>query len=328
MRLRNLLGYLNPAVWLGFVPPPHARDRTNAAEPPLPPQPLVPDDGRRTQVDATKIGRGAVGSKSIKAFGKDIPRIAAPIDDVGALQDGLANVLHDLFSNRGVLHDRDFDASRNEAAVGAAMAMPLVEGAPVGRLTVFRPGLGNTAAGPAQIAYLARHTERLIIAHANPGRGDTARLRPATHVDGVPIPAELQGKIFEIGAPDAIMISWEQSSDLMVEQLDRITRSPLMKDLDPRTVGLSLIGHSQGGVDIARTRERLEAADIHVVDKVGTLGSPFGGSTVSDESMLGLVTEIGERALGLQAAARSTASIPTCWPKRSVGTTNGWSMRR
>jgi hypothetical protein len=278
-----------------------------------------PVEQRGATIDALGIGRNAVGGRrEIKVFGESIPRIA-PIRDPLAIEDGIASLLGGLFANRGLLGDGDkIRDYRDVASMTAAMAQPkVVEGAPLGPLTIFRPGLGNTAPGPAQIARLAQYTDKLVIAYANPGDAAEQRLRAATEVDGVPLPPELRGKVFIIGSPKNLMISFEQGSDLFLEQLEKMRRSPLLDGIDLAKSKATVVAHSQGGLDSLLTRRRLDDAGLgDTFGKLVTLATPYRGSPIANEDMAGLLTEIGERAFGLQSTGAVNALDPDYVAKR------------
>lgn len=268
------------------------------------------DTKRGDEISTTEIGRRAIKKSGgdLSVFGAKIPRIAPAIKTPLKAENALAGLLGGLFANRGPLADNNIRDYRDAASVQAAVSAPLTspEGS-LGPLTIYRPGLGNTAPGPAQIARLAMYTDKLIIAYANPGTGAEAKLRPLTHVDGVALPPEVSGKIFAIGSPENIMISWTQSSDLFLEQLEVMNRS----GLELKNANATLIAHSQGGADSVATRSRLEHAGFpNVFGVLATENTPFRGSPVSDETMLGLVTELGHRTLGLQSMGAINALDP------------------
>jgi hypothetical protein len=274
---------------------------------------LFQQDARRDSgaIDAHGIGRASIKSGGVRVFGATIDRVAPPFRDVGFIQRGLANVLGDLFANRGLLKTPGIETYRSEAAVAAAMEKPLVPIASLGETVIFRPGLGNTAPGPAQIARLAQYTDRVIIAYANPGTADEQRVRPVDEVDGVKLPDSLRGKVFAIGSPKNVMISYEQASDLFIKQLSVMQKSPLIPGAADQIKGATVVAHSQGGLDAMLTRKRLEEAGVdHPFGKLITLATPFRGSPVSNETMAGVFSEIGERALHMQSMGAINALDP------------------
>jgi hypothetical protein len=281
---------------------------------PIEPHPeaqLFPDGNERrgAEISTEKVGRHALPKRGIALFGTTIPAVARPIELPVLLERGVAKLLGDVFRNRGPFSNEGrIEDYRNDAAVQKALADPLA--APrgiLGPLTIFRPGLGNTAPGPAQIARLAQYTDKLVIAYANPGSGDEAKLRPITEVDGVQLPPELQGKIWAIGSPTNLMISFEQASDLFLQQLE----SMRVQGLDLRDARATVVAHSQGGLDALLTRRRLvEAGFENTFGRLVTLATPFRGSPVSDESMAGVFAELGDRLFDKQATRAINALDP------------------
>ncbi len=264
------------------------------------------------QSAAIAAGRTSPSGKTMKAYGVELAPIAKPIQKPGGLDKVVATVIGDLFANRGVFGSDKIEDYRSDAAVAAAVAKPKVaEGSPLGPLTIYRPGLGNTAPGPAQIARLAQYTDKLVIAFANPGKGAEQKLRPVTEVDGVALPPELLGKVFAIGSPDNIAISWEQASDLFVDQLETLRRAGIDLEETPATIW----AHSQGGMDATKTRSRFEAAGKGGLFRdVFAMASPMRGSPVADEVIAGIATEAGAAMLGSQAMAAVNALDPDYVP--------------
>lgn len=301
---------------------PAANEATQSSRPPAAPvEPqssgsLFPsgDAKRGEEISTTEIGRRAIKKSSgeVSVFGASIPRLAPAIKGPRRAENALAGLLGGLFANRGPLADRRIRDYRDPASVQAAVSAPLTASSDaLGPLTIYRPGLGNTAPGPAQIARLAMYTDKLIIAYAHPGTGAEAKLRPLTHIDGVALPPEVSGKIFAIGSPENIMISWPQASDLFLEQLAAMNKSEYLAGTDLQNAQATLIAHSQGGADSLITRARLEGAGLSkVIGTLATENTPFRGSPVSDETMLGLVTELGHRTLGLQSMGAINALDP------------------
>lgn len=272
------------------------------------------DDRRQgtVEIGATELGRPKKKSGEISIFGASIPRIAPPIETPNALENKVADLLGGLFANKGPLADPKIKDYRDVASVRAAISAPL--DGPVnafGPLTIYRPGLGNTAPGPAQIARMAMYTDKLIIAYANPGKGEDAKLRPVTEIDGVPLPPELIGKVFAIGSPKNLMISWEQASDAFLEQLESMKNSKYLQGIDLMNAKATVLAHSQGGRDAVETRARLEEAGfVNTIGALGTMNTPFWGSPVSDETMAGILTEGGERLAHLQSMGAINALDP------------------
>lgn len=213
-----------------------------------------------------------------------------------------------VFVNKGILRAKIEDY-RSPAAAKAAVTTPLAtpEGArPFGKTTVFRGGIANTHASPAFLFRLARYTDRLLIAYPNAKEGQDLTPRPATEIDGIPVPPELRGKIFVSGDPSPRMIAWPEASDLFLKQLEAADGSEFLKGGGIDGAGLTVLGYSQGGIDAAETRRRLEAAGKpNVIGKVVALSAPMRGTPKSDEPFLGIVA----KGLALVSRGRTPAAI-------------------
>lgn len=251
-------------------------------------------------------GPAAASADQIATTGSvSAPRATGPVPapDLGpehAIEKVLAGSVGDLFANKGLMKSKNVNDFRSPAAAAAALSQPLATppgSKPFGPATVFRPGLGNTHASPAFIFRMARYTDRLLIAYPNAKPGQDLRPKPATEIDGVPVPPELRGKIFVSGDPANRMLSWETASALFEKQLAAADDSAFLNGGDVEGAKLTVIAHSQGGLDAANTRRSLEAKGQHgTIARVVTLNSPFKGSPLSDESFGGLL------ARGLQCS--------------------------
>jgi hypothetical protein len=174
------------------------------------------------------------------------------------------------------------------------MATPLAKDpagqpAKIGDLTIMRPGLGNIGFSAAQVFRTAQYSGKVVVAYTGRGEGSERTLRPAKEIEGVPVPKELQGKVFVIGEPEHNLISYQQSSDVFLEQLEAMHQAKAKLGVDPLEGHATVIGHSQGGLDAVLTRKRLEAAGYpNAIGRLVTVGSPFKGSDCAD-NLLGLV---------------------------------------
>jgi hypothetical protein len=144
----------------------------------------------------------------------------------------------------------------------------LRDGAPlrVGPLALYRAGGGNVAPSAAAVIELARHHDKTVICYSNPGDPRSNKLREVTHVDGVPLPPELRGKVYAIGDPEnRNFYHWAQGSDHFIEQLQEIHRNRALLGVDVLESRATVVGHSEGCSDAVLTRKRLEEAGLSKV---------------------------------------------------------------
>ncbi len=59
---------------------------------------------------------------------------------------------------------------------------------------------------------LAQYTDKVLIAYQNAAPGQDLTPRPATEIDGVPVPPALRGKIFVSGDPANRAVPWDAAS--------------------------------------------------------------------------------------------------------------------
>jgi hypothetical protein len=181
---------------------------------------------------------------------------------------------------------------RSASYASTAMAAPLAVSTktpPLGDLTIMRPGLGNIGFSPAQVFRTAQYSGKVVVAYTGLGTGAQRTLRPAKEIEGVPVPKSLQGKVFVIGNPEHNLINYLQSSDVLLEQMQAIHEAKSVLGTDVLTSQATIIGHSQGGLDAALTRKRLDEAGLgSAIGRLVAVGSPFKGSNCSDR-LLGLV---------------------------------------
>lgn len=238
-----------------------------------------------------------------------IPTTAPDFGPENAVERLMAKGVGDLFTNQGLLREPGVDDFRSPEAAAAAMSAPLATppGAqPLGPATVFRPGLGNTHASPAFIFRMAQYTGKLLLAYPNAQPGQDLKPRPATEIDGIPVPPELRGKIFVSGDPENRMIPWDESSALFERQLEAASGSDFLGGKPVDGAKLTVVAHSQGGLDAADARRDLEAQGRpNEIGKLVTLNSPFGGSPLSESSGGGLLA----KALGATVGGEAPEAI-------------------
>lgn len=141
---------------------------------------------------------------------------------------------------------------------------------------IYRVGGFNVAPSPAFLFRVAQHAERLVIAYANGTLPTANEIRRVTTLEGVPVPPHLQGKIFAVGSERHLFLTYDQSSDLFIEQLECMRQRPDLLAGDALTSSATVITSSGGGLDSAITRCRLQEAGFHRT--IGTLvisGSMF-----------------------------------------------------
>lgn len=199
-----------------------------------------------------------------------------------------ATLLGDIFAGRGPLAGPPtIETYRSPETVDAALKEPLVIGAnanTLGTVTIYRPGLGNTAPGPAFIARLAMYSDKVIIAYANRGSGEELELRTLSaaggKIDRVDMPAAIAQKLFVIGSPANEMISWEIASNVFFTQLEAIQKNLPIADFS--NARLTVVAHSQGGLDTLTTKKRLiNEGSSNVIGDIYTLNTPFAGSPLA-----------------------------------------------
>ncbi len=274
-----------------------------------------------------RIDAGAAAAELAAAAGASA--CARPVETAPELgpehpiDQALARGLADLFENRGLLRAPNVDARRSARAAEAAVLAPLATppGArPFGRTVVFRPGLGNAHASPAFLFRLAAHAERLVIAHANGQAGEDLRPRPATELDGVPVPPALRGRVFVSGAPERRAIPWGQASDLFERQLRALDGSEALDGAALDGARLAVVAHGQGGLDAAETRRRLESKGRYeAIGRLVTLNAPFGGSPLADDSGFGLLARTLGGALRPGRAPEAIRHLDPEYVRRAFG---------
>jgi hypothetical protein len=193
--------------------------------------------------------------------------------------------------------DPDFVYYRGAAAAYQSMFEPLVRdnaGRPVrlGSLVIYRPGMGNVIASPAQIFRMAQYADRVVIAYTNPHYPSYNSLWKVYQIGNVSVPSALQGRIYAIGHPDYLYVSYDQSSDILLEQIDRMHDDADYLGIDVLESRATVIAHSQGPLDVALARERLEEAGFgSTIGRVVSIAGSFRGGAM-------LATPISETFAG------------------------------
>jgi hypothetical protein len=162
-----------------------------------------------------------------------------------------------------------------------------------GDLTVLVNGSFNMMPSPAFVFRTAMHTEgAVVIASSNPAGPDAHRLRELSNVQGVPVPAELRGKIWAIGNLEPSFMTWPQATDLLLEQLGdlndafgrlRAARPALANKPNLKAATLTLVGFSSGAMSAVAARKELETHGLGtVVDRLVTVAGALSGSPFAD----------------------------------------------
>jgi hypothetical protein len=249
----------------------------------------------------------ASAASAASAAAAATPTTAPDLGPEHPLEKVMAGAVGDLFANKVPLRAPEIEDFRSPAAAAAAVAEPLAtpgDPPPFGPATVFRPGLGNTHASPAFIFRMAQYTDRLLLAYPNAKPGEDLAPRPATEIDGVPVPPELRGKIFVSGDPANRMIPWDTASQLFERQLAAASGSSFLGGAPIDGAKVTVIAHSQGGLDAAETRRRLEQEGKGgEIGRVVTLDSPFGGSPLAAPSGSALLSKALDCAVGGETPA-------------------------
>ncbi len=259
---------------------------------------------------------------NIRISGKSLARLRPPPATLSGLQtQALETTLHTLLgplSEGGYAIGSlpgNFKNWRTSDYAREAIAAPLEKntaGNPkqMGKLAILRPGLGNIGPSAAIAFRTAQYAERVVIAYTNMTDPATAQLRAVDNYDGVAVPSELKGKIFVIGSPRHNVITFEQSSDVLLEQLEQMRQQKQLLGCDPFSSRATLIGHSQGGMDGTLTRARLEKAGFgKAIGKLVGIGSPFRG-TPNVESLVGTLVKGLSGAMVTQGSAAIAALQP------------------
>jgi hypothetical protein len=242
---------------------------------------------------AIREARLARAQGDITVGGRKIPRLAPAPTSLSSLgQKTIDTFFKIALAPRP--QELGFEDWRSARAAREVLAMPPVPGPdgepkPLGGLTIVRPGLGNLRPSAAQVFRAAQHSDKLVVAYPNPYHPRRNALRPAAEIDGVPVPPELEGKIFVIGSPDHHLISYRQSSDVFLEQLEAMHKSRKLLGVDVLESGATVLAHSQGCLDTALTRKRLEEAGLGgAIGHLVAVAAPFKGSAFAEE-LLGTV---------------------------------------
>jgi hypothetical protein len=251
-----------------------------------------------------EIADAAKGRKALSFAGRPLAHLDNPVIPLLPWEQAAVNETRRKLTHRFDPDWGDFWESHHASRV---MSWPQVPGSSLGDLTVYVPGVGNGVKSPAQVFYEARHSGRYVIAHGNPTDPKANTPRVATHVDGVPVPPELQGKIWEIGSSQGISISFMQSADVLIEQLDTLRQHPSFSDVDfvNGKSHITLVGHSSGGVAAGLVRKRFteELGLPNAISEVIAYGAPHEGSQPMNSGMyVPYSTAIGS-TLGPQALA-------------------------
>lgn len=203
----------------------------------------------------------------------------------------------------------DYRSPEAAAAVLAQPALSSVSEPRLGKVTIFRSGIGNCVASPAQLFRIAQHTGTLIISYNNPHPATKARLRRPREIGGVGVPRSLRGKIVVIGSSAKAMLTFEQASDTFLEQLEALRRARDVLGFDVLASRATVIGHSQAPLDIALSRRRL--IDAGLPDAIGrliSLGGAFQGSAMVGSSQ-GRQYVAGAFFLGGEQAFRTVEAL-------------------
>lgn len=300
-----------------------------SAPPPASLRSAVASPAQSSGAARPRVERAAPGT-TIKVAGQRIPRFEKAPTAPTSLSQKIIKVLIDastapLWKLAGLGDLRAPKPSgpdwRSKSYAAEALKQPTLrapsgEPASLGALTIMRPGLGNIGFSAAQVFRAAQHSERLVVAYTYQGTGEERTLRPATEIDGVPVPPELRGKVFVIGSPRHNFISYRQSSDVFLEQLEAMRKSKGLLGVDPLKAQATVIGHSQGGLDATLTRERLEKAGLgEAIGRLVAVGSPFGGSAVADR-LLGLAASASAGAVDLDDGWKAVGELDPDFARR------------
>ncbi len=218
---------------------------------------------------------GANGFGELLIGGKRIPRLAArplPMSPQGQ------TIVNQFFAaslalppGLGLTNYRE----KGQALRAATEPTP-VSGKPFGKLAVFMPGLGGFGPSAAFVYRLARYADKVVVTYQGTTQASRNTLRIAAHIDGVPVPKSLVGKILMMGEPaNRAILSPDQASDLLITYYELMRQKQALLGFDPLTSKSTLFGHSEGSFINVITRERLEQAGFP--DTIGKVVIMAGG---------------------------------------------------
>lgn len=277
---------------------------------PSTPPPAVPEGRGPSGLFAAR-GTSDAG-RSMFVLGARLQRSGPPILRPRGAETAVGSLVAGIFTNRGAHFEAGIQDHRSpEAARDAVDSTLIAIGSPLGPVTFYRPGLGNTSPSAAFIARLAQYTDKLVLAYANPGEASEARLRMITQVDGTKLPESLEGRVFAIGSSKNLMISFDQASDLFLEQLEQMKRSQLLGSVELTRSRATVIAHGAGALDVLLARRRLEhAGQRDVFGRFAAIAAPFRGSAYAAARLEGLIAQAGDHACDLQSIGAVNALLP------------------
>ncbi len=175
--------------------------------------------------------------------------------------------------------DKEYPASVAKRDAEEALSRPSDYGPrALGRLTVFVAGLFNRSPAPGVVFRVARHTDRVLITHANHSDPSQNAIRVVTELEGIPVPEEMAGRILEVGSREPTLRSWLHVADLLVEQLELLRQREDLLGFSLLEADATLISHSQGGLATVRVREAFEALGFEgVIGRLVALAPPSKG---------------------------------------------------
>jgi hypothetical protein len=149
-------------------------------------------------------------------------------------------------------------------------------------LTLFRPGLAKVAPSPAFLYELAKHSDRLVLMYHYDDQSELARLRPMTEYEGVPLPKELEGKLFVVGRPERVLQPVRADTAVFLQQYDQIRRAADVQGWDRAHV--NIFSHSQGAAEVALAQAVMAAHGLVDDVKHYTFTPASRGSLVADSN--------------------------------------------
>jgi hypothetical protein len=233
-------------------------------------------------------------------------KLQAPVPDTGQ------GTIDFLYSR--VIESKAFDT---QAEVDKAMAAPKSINRRTGKpthmegTTVFVPGLSNLAPSAAYLFYLARHTDKLVVAYNHPWKDEVVRPIGDTY-RGVKVPDALKGKLFVTGSDERIYQPLDAAAGLFVTQLEALRTADPTYGLKAKN--LNIVGHSAGNNAVTIARHALAASGhAEIVGRHVALAPAYRGSFSANASGEALAWTLGgrgaKRAVALLAPDTTAKSM-------------------
>ncbi len=194
-----------------------------------------------------------------------------------------------------------FNQFQLDAIIGTFLALPVIDfrnsiaaeasldkverdgtGQPIrlGRVAYVRPGLGNIAPSPAHVFMLAQHFDVVVVLFTNmTSSPEFTKFGRMNGMGIVNVPEALRGKIklFGIGSEQWNLISAQQQSDVLLEQLQILHEHKDELGFDALQEPAWMFAHSQGALDAVISDHRLRQAGFAGFERIISVGGALEG---------------------------------------------------